>query len=234
MKGQFIGIGVGPGAPDLLTIRAVHHLEKLDILVVPAGKKNGMSEAYQIVASYLPSTVEIQSRHFPMIADQNEMMAAIAVIAKEIEALVQTGKKVGFVTLGDPMLYSTYIYLLKCMENNIETLTIPGISSYSAMASGLNRPLAEGDAPLLIYPCTGDLVALENAIDQYDSLVLMKVYKSFDAVRNLLIEKKILPYAVAVSNYGKDNQVIHHNLDQVDSSEISYFTTIIINKNHQV
>ncbi len=234
MKGQFIGIGVGPGAPDLLTIRAVNHLEKLDILVVPAGKKNGMSEAYQIVESYLPATVEIVSRHFPMIADQEEMMSAIALIADEIQGYVQGGKKVGFVTLGDPMLYSTYIYLLKCMENTIETLTVPGISSYSAMASGLNRPLAEGDAPLLVYPCTGDLVELENAIEQYDSLVLMKVYKSFETVRKLLIEKKMLPYAVAVSNYGKANQVVHHNLDQVDASEISYFTTIIINKNHQI
>lgn len=234
MKGQFIGIGVGPGAPDLLTVRAVNHLEKLDVLVVPAGRKDGMSEAHQIVASYLPKDIEIISRHFPMIADQGEMMAAIAIIAKEVEALVQSGKQVGFVTLGDPMLYSTYIYLLKCMENNIETMTIPGVSSYSAMASGLNRPLAEGDAPLLIYPCTGDLKELETAIEQYDSLVLMKVYKSFEAVRKLLIEKNLLSFAVAVSNYGKENQVIHHELDQVDAAEISYFTTIIINKNHQV
>ena len=234
MTGQFIGIGVGPGAPDLLTIRAVKHLEALDILVVPAGKKDGMSEAYQIVEGYLPKSAEVLSRHFPMIADQGEMMAAIAVIAEEIEVLVRSGKKVGFVTLGDPMLYSTYIYLLKCMENHIETLTIPGISSYSAMASGLNRPLAEGDAPLLIYPCTGDLEELEKILDQYTNVVLMKVYKSFEAVQGLLVKKSLLPYAVAVSNYGKPSQVIHHALDQVDPKDISYFTTIIINKNHQI
>ncbi len=234
MTGQFIGIGVGPGAPDLLTIRAVKHLEALDILVVPAGKKDGMSEAYQIVESYLPKSAEVISRHFPMIADQVEMMGAIAVIAEEIETLVQSGKKVGFVTLGDPMLYSTYIYLLKCMENRIETLTIPGISSYCAMASGLNRPLAEGDAPLLIYPCTGDLEELERIIDQYSSIVLMKVYKSFEAVQALLIQKELIPYAVAVSNYGKPSQVIHQSLEQTDSKDISYFTTIIINKNHKV
>lgn len=230
MKGSFIGIGVGPGSPDLLTIRAVETLKTLDVLVVPAGKKEGKSEALAIVGDYLPDSVEIVSKHFPMISDYDQMMEAIQVIADDIEALVLDNKRVGFVTLGDPMLYSTYIYLLKCLGGKVETVTIPGISSAFAIASGLNRPLAEGDTPLLIYPCTGDMAELEAVLDSHDSIVLMKVYKSFEWVRELLTKKELLGCAVAVSNFGKPEQVIHNRLDQVEAESISYFTTILINK----
>ncbi len=227
---KFVGIGVGPGDPDLLTVKAVEQFKSLDILLVPESKKNAKSEAHQIVSKYLPEDLEIVGRHFPMILDKEAMLLEVKAIALEVIEWVKAGKTVGFVTLGDPMLYSTYIYLLKFISEGVTVETIPGISSYTAIASGMSRPLVEGDDPLIIYPCTADMGALRTVLETYDSIVLMKVYKSFEAVVSMMKELNLLDKAVAVSNYGKPEQFIHKNLADTDPSEVSYFTTVLINK----
>lgn len=227
---KFVGIGVGPGDPDLLTVKAVEQFKTLDILLVPESKKNAKSEAHMIASKFLPETLEIVGRHFPMILDKEAMLAQVREIALEVIEWVKAGKTVGFVTLGDPMLYSTYIYLLKYIEEGVEVETIPGISSYTAIASGLSRPLVEGDDPLIVYPCTADMDELRNVLETHNSIVLMKVYKSFETVVSLMKELDLMGKAVAVSNYGKPEQIIHNNLEMTDPSEVSYFTTILINK----
>jgi len=227
---KFYGIGVGPGDPELLTVKAVNRLKSLDILIVPQGKSKGTSESFLISEPYLTEKTTIHYRHFPMIAAGEEMMAAIAPIADEIESFVKAGKSVGFVTLGDPMLYSTYIYLLKFLQHKIEVETITGISSFSAIASGVNRPLVEGDMPLLIYPCIDDLSDLEDKLKTYDAMVLMKVYRSFDAIKALIQSLDLQPYCVLVSDFGKDREKRFDNIDDVSFEDISYFTTIIMNK----
>lgn len=229
---KFIGIGVGPGDPELITLKAIKALENLDVLVVPAGKKEVESEAYKIIAAFVPERVEIVKRIFPMTLDTEAMHHALSIIAKEIEVLVQKGIRVGFVTLGDPMLYSTYGYLLQQLKEQIPTETIPGITSFTAIASGENRILTEGDKPLLIYPCVGELKALEQALLTYDALVLMKVYRSFESVRALLMKLALEPFALVVSNYGKPNQTVHKSIAHISQADISYFTTIIINKEY--
>lgn len=229
---KFVGIGVGPGDPDLITIKAIKALECIDLLVVPAGKKESESEAYKIISQHVPESVEICKRIFPMTLDIEEMSLSLSQIANEIETWVNAGINVGFVTLGDPMLYSTYGYLLKFLKGKIPMETVPGITSFTAIASGENRILTEGEKPLLIYPCVGDLEALENVLNTYDALVLMKVYRSFEAVRAMLIRLALAPYALVVSDYGKPNQKVHPSIADISKEDIGYFTTIIINKEY--
>ena len=183
-----------------------------------------------IASKFLPENLEVVGRHFPMILDKEAMLAQVKEIALEVIEWVKAGKTVGFVTLGDPMLYSTYIYLLKYIEAGVQVETIPGISSYTAIASGLGRPLVEGEDPLMVYPCTADMDELRTVLETHNSIVLMKVYKSFETVVSLMKELDLMKHAVAVSNYGKPEQVIHENLEATDPNEVSYFTTILINK----
>jgi len=227
---KFYGIGVGPGDPELLTVKAVNRLKSLDVLIVPQGKSKGTSEAFLIAEPYLTEKTAVYYRHFPMIGVSEKMMAAIAPIADEIEAFVNAGKSVGFVTLGDPMLYSTYIYLLKFLKHKIAVETLTGISSFSAIASGVNRPLVEADMPLLIYPCVDDLSDLKNKLETYDAMVLMKVYRSFDTIKALIQSMDLQPYCVLVSDFGKEREKRFDNIDDVSFEDISYFTTIIMNK----
>lgn len=227
---KFIGIGVGPGDPELITVKAIKALEALDILVVPTGKKGGASEALAIAESYVPLNIKIIKREFPMTNDAVVMSESINAIADEISSLVLEGSNVGFLTLGDPMLYSTYGYLLKRLIDQIPISTIAGITSYTAIASGENRILTEGDTPLVIYPCVGDLKQLETHLTSRDSLVLMKVYKSFERVKQLIIKHGLSSNALIVSNYGKPNAVVFSDIEQVDQEDLSYFTTILIHK----
>ena len=226
----FYGIGVGPGDPELLTLKAVSRLKSLDILLVPKGKKDGHSEALEIARPHLSLDTKIIERHFPMTSSITEMAIAIDPISAEIETLVKEGLKVGFITLGDPMLYSTYIYLLKRLKGKIAIETICGVSSFSSMASGFNRPLVEGDTPLLIYPCAGSLDELEKNLIGHDSLVLMKVYRSFEDVKKLINKHQLDKYSLVVSDFSKPNQKSFSNINDASFEDISYFTTILINK----
>lgn len=105
---KFYGIGTGPGDSGLLTMKAVHTLERLDVLYAPEAKKGGASLALKIVAPHLPERLTVKQRHFPMTYNKEEKEQAWERIAAEIKADVLAGKNAGFITLGDPMVYSTY------------------------------------------------------------------------------------------------------------------------------
>lgn len=227
---NFFGIGVGPGDPDLLTIKAVNTLQILDVLVVPTGNESGESEALNIVKNHLPKGITVLQKYFPMTKDFEKMEHAWDCISDEIRQLVQSGKKVGFITLGDPMLYSTYGYLLNRLKSHISITTIPGLSAYASIASGYNHVLVEGDTPLVIFPCVQNFDAIEKSLLSYDSIVLMKVYKSFERIKELIIKHHLEHYALIVSDYGKTNEIYYRDIHQVNKEMISYFTTILINK----
>lgn len=229
-EAQFIGIGVGPGDPELLTVKAVQALKKLDLLLIPTGKKGGESEAYQIALPYIAEDIPKEMRHFPMTANEKEMHDALDLIAQEVEQWVEEGKTVGFLTLGDPMLYSTYVYLLDRFKSDFPVRTIPGITSFSAMASGLNRPLVLGDASMVIVPCTQPLEAIFEKIKGHDAVVLMKINRQFPAIRQYIQEQSLEKYCVLVSDYGKSQERVYQTLAEVNPSDLSYFTTLIMNK----
>ena len=127
---HFYGIGVGPGDSELITLKAVRILETLDILVTPTTKSGSESLALSIAKPFLKEGLVINERVFPMSLDSEVLTAAWDKVADEIREAVENGKRVGFITLGDPMTYSTYIYLLIRLKGQIPLTTIPGITSY--------------------------------------------------------------------------------------------------------
>ena len=227
---RFYGIGVGPGDSSLLTLKAVEALKRLDVLVTPKGRKGGQSLALQVVEEHLASATEILERHFPMTADHGEMEEAWQQISAEIVAIVRQGKTVGFVTLGDPMLYSTYIYLLRRVSPQIPVTTIPGITSFQGIASSRNLPLVEGDETLAVVPSSRSRGELREVLVRHDSVVLMKVYRHFDKVLAVLEELSLTGSAIMVCDLGMPGEQVVHDLGAVDPANLSYFSTIIVNK----
>lgn len=228
---MFYGIGVGVGSSGMVTKKAIDVLGALDILYVPTAKKSdNSSTAYKIVKDYINEEALIKSRHFPMNYNSEELKNAWNEIASEIVADASDNKDVGFITIGDPMVYSTYIYLLKLLKQKIKIKTIPGIASFLDIAANNNFPLAEGDDPLIILPATVGTEKLRSYIKNENSVVLMKVYKNFDEVVKLLLEENLEKYSLIVSNSSKDDEIIYHNIKDINKSDVSYFTTILINK----
>jgi len=228
---KFYGIGTGPGDSTLVTIKAVNTIKMLDILYTPEPKKGGDSLALSIVKEYVPDTVEIKQRHFPMNNDSVEKMASWDAIAAEIKDDVKAGKEVGFITLGDPMIYSTYVYIMERLMDEIEVETIPGISSFSNIASNQNFPLVMDTDPLMVIPCTMEEEKIDAALQTYDCFVLMKVYKNFKEIVQKLEKYDLIDSAILVSN---SSQEVYKDLRDVHLQEkISYFSTILVNRNNK-
>ena len=231
---KFYGIGTGPGDSTLVTIKAVNTIKRLDILYTPEPKKGGDSLALSIVKEYVPDTVEIKQRHFPMNNDSVEKMASWDAIAAEIKDDVKAGKEVGFITLGDPMIYSTYVYIMERLMDEIEVETIPGISSFSNIASNQNFPLVMDTDPLMVIPCTMEEEKIDAALQTYDCFVLMKVYKNFKEIVQKLEKYDLIDSAILVSNSSQDREVVYKDLRDIHLQEkISYFSTILVNRNNK-
>ena len=231
---KFYGIGTGPGDSTLVTIKAVNTIKMLDILYTPEPKKGGDSLALSIVKEYVPDTVEIKQRHFPMNNDSVEKMASWDAIAAEIKDDVKAGKEVGFITLGDPMIYSTYVYIMERLMDEIEVETIPGISSFSNIASNQNFPLVMDIDPLMVIPCTMEEEKIDAALQTYDCFVLMKVYKNFKEIVQKLEKYDLIDSAILVSNSSQEREVVYKDLRDVHLQEkISYFSTILVNRNNK-
>ncbi len=230
-RGKLYAISTGPGASDLITVRGARLLGELDVLYAPAGRKQGDSLALSIVREYLSSQVHVRTRHFPMSSNDDEKIAAWDAIAQEILHQVQQGQCVGFVSLGDAMLFSTWVFLLERLERQIDIEIIPGISSYSCIASSAQFPLCMEQQSMAVMSCTAPVQKLASALTDHECVVLMKVYGRFAAIKQLLGELKLLDHAVLMANASMDNELSYRQLDDVpDDIELPYFSTIIVNR----
>jgi precorrin-2/cobalt-factor-2 C20-methyltransferase len=232
---KFYGIGTGPGDSSLLTIKAVDTLKNVDILYTPEAQKEGKSLALSIVEPYLNDKIEIKQKHFPMSFNSVEKTEAWDDIAKEIQEDIENGKNVGFITLGDPMIYSTYVYIMERLIGKIDVETIPGISSFSNIASNQNFPLVMDKEPLIIIPCTTDEEKIDYALENYNSIVLMKIYKNFEKIIAKIEKNNLMDHAILVSNSSLGSEKVYKNLRDIDlSKKVSYFSTILINKEQKL
>lgn len=229
---QFFGIGVGPGDSDLLTVKAINVLQSLDILYVPQAKKGSESVAKMIVNKYLKADLEIKERYFPMNYNEDEKISAWNEISDEIIQDTNDGKTVGFISLGDPMVYSTYVYLYNRVKDKVRVETIPGITSFINIASSNNFPLAMDKESLGVISCTDDYDRISDVLDRFESVVLMKVYKNFKEIIKMIEDKGLSDKSLIVSNSSMDNEMVYRGIEEVKKLDsIPYFTTILINKN---
>ena len=229
--GTFYGIGVGPGDPELLTVKAIEALKKIDVLIAPKTEKKSDSVALSIAQPYLKPTVEIVYQTFPMVKDFAEETEIFESNKAEILSLLRDGKNVGFATLGDPMFYSTYIYIFRLLEPcGVKIVTIPGVPAFLAIAAQIGRPLAYGNDILTIIPATAELAAIENFLDKADATVLMKVYKNFPEVVDALKIHGMIDDAVLVSRCGLDDEKIITDVAAHKNETLNYLSTILTRK----
>lgn len=219
--GKLYGIGVGPGDKELLTVKAVRIIQSVDVIIVPTAMNGGESIAYETAKEYIKEETEVLFKHFPMGAsDRKEKIYEAYDCIKE---LIKSGKNAAFLTIGDPFVYSTYIYLLEHIRKaGLEVETIPGITSFCSCASAANEHLVIGNEPLLIT--TGTRL---DAIQEQPFLVIMKVYKVEEKVIDLL-ERKGYEYTY-VKRAGREGQAILRTRDEIINNR-EYMSLIIARK----
>ncbi|MBO8138459.1 MAG: precorrin-2 C(20)-methyltransferase [Desulfotomaculum sp.] len=231
MKGILYGVGVGPGDPELLTIKAVKVIKKADVVVAPKTEKKDISSALSIAKPYIKKSTEIIELTFPMLLNKEKISAAWEDNKRIIVNLLRQEKRVVFVTLGDPMLYSTFIYVQRLVaEYGYPIKVIPGITSFSAIGSRLNYPLAEGSDTLCIVPATIDEKKLDELLSTSNNLVLLKVYKNFNKIVKKLNKYQLINNAVMVTKCGLEGERIITDLKNKGSEEVNYLSTIIVRR----
>lgn len=231
MSGIFYGVGVGPGDPELLTLKAVNVIKQADVIIAPKTEKKEDSTALSIARPYLKADVEILKLVFPMVNHVDTLSDAWESNKNSILTLLEEGKNVVFLTLGDPMFYSTYMYVFRLLKDcGYPIHTVPGVPAFCAMGSHLGLPLAEGNDVLSIIPATMEPEALDQLLSTVDNVVLMKVYKNFDKIVEQLNQHGFGDNAVMVTKCGLPDEEINYNLAEVDGKKVNYLSTIIAKK----
>lgn len=226
-KGKFYGIGVGVGDPENITVKATKKLHEVDVIVLPEAKSGEGSTAFNIVKEYVKAGLEQMFLEFPMIKDVEARKVFRKNNADKVSAELEKGKNVAFLTIGDPMTYSTYTYVLEHIADDVEVETIAGITSFNSIAARLNVPLMIGDEDLKVVSVNRK-TDIYKEIENNDNLVLMKISRNFEKIKKAIIETGNKENAVIVSDCGKENEVVYWDIESVE--EVPYFSTMILKK----
>jgi precorrin-2/cobalt-factor-2 C20-methyltransferase len=230
--GTLYGIGVGPGDPELITLKAVKVLQRVPHIFASCSTKNDHSLALNIVRSHL-NGAGIEPLPFPMTRDREMLQAAWEQNARRVLEVLDSGLDAAFVTLGDPLTYSTFGYLLKTLKRlrpAVRVITIPGITSYSAAAALTHTPLTEGEESFQLVSGALGAARLRAVIDQTDNLVLLKTYRHFEEIYQALEEMNLLDRAVCVSRCGLEGEMVVENLKELKGRRLPYLSMVIIKK----
>jgi len=230
MAGKFVGIGVGPGDPDLLTVKAIKAIEAADTLVCPEARNGKGSFAFEIAEQYIPKDTNILTLEFPMVHDHDVMMAAWKENAKIISERVKKGENVAFLTLGDPTVYSTYMYLLPLIDQDITVETIPGITSFCAVAANQNLPLALWEETFGIIPLKHGCESAEKALDHYDNVIIMKPSHDSEKLAEILESKGLQDKFVMISKCSTDIQQVTTDIQTLKDGKVPYLSTMIVKR----
>ncbi len=229
MYGKLYGLGVGPGAPDLLTLRAAKILGQVDVVLAAASPRNTYSTALEIAMPHVHANASIERLEFPMTHDKNALQAAWHKAAKKSLALLEQGKNCAFITLGDPLIYSTFVYLmrtLKSYNDQIEIEIVSGITSFQAAAARTATVLCEAHENLLILPGINGGEKLAKGLEIADNAVILKAYKNFPAIVQALQNANCVQNSLLASHICQDEEQVC--LDIQDIKDVPPYLSLIL------
>ena len=231
MKGKLYGVGVGPGDPELLTLKAVRMIKEADVIAVP-GNTPQESIAYKISKAACPEIAitnltsvskELLAVPMPMIKEKKELNKAHDQAAELIKSKLDEGKNVVFLTLGDPTVYSTYLYVHKRIsDTGYETEIVSGITSFCAVSAKLNTGLVENHEPLHIIPAS---YQIDDAMKLQGTKVFMKAGKKIGDVKKKI--KKSGMEAMMIENCGMPDEHIYTSVDEIPE-DAGYYSLVIV------
>ena len=267
MTGTLRVTGVGPGDPELMTVRAVKVIQRSDVLCVPRGKEAGSSLALSIAAKAVNlDGKEIIEAYFPMKKTKQQGTKSAEVRKREsakvqktsgltnirasslvddgeldqkwnetVQAILnklEKGSDVVFLTLGDPMIYSTFFYLYDRLKEALPDLNveiIPGVSSINASAARASVSLGLANEKIAVLPANY-MEDLKDTLQVFDTVVLMKVNKVWSEIIQLLADMNLIDKSVFISRATMEDEQVIHNIRNVQQDELNYFSLVIVRK----
>lgn len=235
-----IGIGVGPGDVDLLTVKAVKAIQNADIIMCPASKEDRPSIAFAVVSPIIDKSKnqEIVKLIFPMTKDKDVLESTWKKNAKIMAETVLSGKNVVYLTVGDPFLYSTWIYMHKDLKENypdMDISVIPGIVSMFTFAAKVGVSIAEGAEKVAIIPSCYDLSSVKEIAKNSESMIFLKDGRYFDKVIEVLKESGFPDNSIFAigQDLGTENEIIRKmTLGEVNDDTLTtkYFSILVVKR----
>ncbi len=230
-SGTLFGLGVGPGDPELITMKSLRLLRAVPVIAYPAPEQ-GDSLARGIVAPHLPGGQTEIAMRMPMVASRFPAQEVYDRAAGEIGGHLAAGRDVAVLCEGDPFFYGSFMYLFERMAADFSVEVVPGVSSLTACAAALDAPLAARNDVLSVVPATlpaDDIAARLNAAD---AVALIKVGRHFGKLRSILDTLGLTAHARYVQHATMASQIVLP-LDSVTPEEVPYFSMILVHRRGQ-
>jgi precorrin-2/cobalt-factor-2 C20-methyltransferase len=224
-KGNLYGLGIGPGDPELLTLKAHRILTSVPVIAYPT-MENGKVLARAIVADYIrPEQIEVPMP-LPFSVERSSQ-PYYDIAAEKIAEHLAAGRDVAVLCEGDPMLYGSFMYIFNRLSDRFHTEVIPGISSTFASAAMLGAPLTYRNDVLSIMPATLEADILRDRLAVVDAAIIIKLGRHFAKIKLVLQELNLFERALYIERATLPNQVIKP-ISEVDPSEVPYWAIVMI------
>jgi len=231
--GTLYGIGVGPGDPELITLKAIKILKRVNMVFAASSTRNKHSLAVTIASDFLEKNTPLELLKFPMTKEDDVLKKAWKENVLKIMKPIREGNDVAFITLGDPLTYSTFGYVMETFREadpKIAIDVIPGITSYQAGAAAAGHILAKAEETLTVISGAMGAEQLQQAFDHSDNLVILKVYRNYKAIMNTLDQLSLKKNATLISCCGLNREEIVRDLEQRPDTVPDYFSLLLVNK----
>ncbi len=232
-KGVLYGISLGPGDPDLITVKGAAILGTCRHVFVPRGREGSGNAVLALAAKHLNPEARIHEVIFPTSTGRAEVEAAWGESAPTIAELLDSGEDVCLIARGNIQLYSTYTQFLRVLRRHVpdlEVVTIPGITPFGAAAALTNFPLGRAKEPIIILPGAEDLEAVRRALTAGATLILMNIGRRLGGILDVLEAGGAIGRSVFVSHAGMEDQFIETDLRNLrgQDAEVQHLSTILI------
>ncbi|MDF9391525.1 MULTISPECIES: precorrin-2 C(20)-methyltransferase [Methylococcus] len=236
-QGRLFGVSLGPGDPGLITRRAFELLQRTDAhWSYPVRKKGAASHALQIA---LDAGLALPAEHTPLVFPMTHDTAILAGYwlraAETVLARLRDGQDVLFLAEGDVSTYSTFIHLartVRALGSDIDIQSVAGVSSFNAAAARLDMPLADTDETVAIIPAGYGIGLIERLLDDFDTLVLLKVKPLLDDILGVLERRGLLPHAAFIEKAGTPAERVEHDVARLHGEKVNYLSLLLV-KNPQ-
>lgn len=237
-NGALIGASLGPGDPGLMTRRAWDALHSDAVWAYPVRKRGGASYALDIaLRAGLTPPASAMPLIFPMTQEMDILAKHWLRAAHTVLEQIYLGKDVVFLVEGDASTYSTFNHLartVKALDDAVRIETIAGVTSYLAVTAQLQIPLADVDDTVAIVPAAYGVSAVERWLEDFDTLVLLKVKPLLDELIDLLVRRDLLAHATFVEKVGSLDERVEHDLLSLRGQKVNYLSLLLVKNPHRI
>jgi len=234
--GTLYGVGLGPGDPELMTLKAARVIARVPVLAVPVKSPGAESFARGIARDHIRADHTLLELVFPMRSDPEVLRPHWERAAGALAAHLLAGRDAAFLCEGDPFTYGTFVHVFTQITRDhphVPVRVVPGVSAYHAAAAATLTPLADTDDRVAVLPATYGVEVVEQVLERFDTVVLLKVKPVMDALLDLLERKGLTPHAVFVNRVGAEGEELVRDVATLRGRKLEYLSLLLVKNPHR-